>query len=117
MQAALLVSAFKPKRMRACQAFLLGEALKGNDVHGAMLPEELTGGSPHLSGCVFGSLISMGLLVCIGRIKSPKENAKGRKLDLCRLPNEKRPAAKAFLVANGFPVSPSTEPHQMSLAV
>lgn len=101
--ACLQISAFKGGAMRAAQGALLTMALRGGSFTAADLPEAVTGGSRHLAGAATGSLISMGLLVVVDRVKSPDEKAKGRKVDVLRLADGKRATVLCWLVRNGLP--------------
>lgn len=110
--ATMHVSGFKGAAMRRAQGALLTLAL--NDTcHAAMLPGELLEGSKHLSGAATGALIAQELLCVVGRIKSPRPEAKGRKLDLLAIPAGRRGTVLAWLRQNGFP---APEP-QMALAL
>lgn len=100
--------------MKSAQACLLMIGLRGIDFSGADLPAELTNGSKHLAGAACGAFLAQGLIEAVGRIKSPHPDAKGRKLNLYRIPPPKWNTAKAWLRANGFP---ATEEAQLSLAV
>lgn len=102
--ACLQISAFKGGQMKACQGALLTLALADGDFTAAELPESVTGGSRHLAGAATGSLISMGLLVVVDRVKSPDLKAKGRKLDVLRLAPGKRQTALTFIERNGLPI-------------
>ena len=59
------------------------------------------GGNVHLAGCATGALVATGMIEVIGRIKSPKPSAKGRRLDLLRLPPENYAKAETFLHRHG----------------
>lgn len=102
MQAVLFVAGFKPRSMVNAQAALLALGLEKTEFTAAELDESITQGSKNLAGCASGSLVAMGLIVVVGRQKSPKENAKGRRLDVFTIPAHKRETAKAWLRANGF---------------
>lgn len=84
----------------------------GQNYTAANLPAEITEGSRHIAGAATGSLIAIGLLKVIGRIKSPVENAKGRKLDVLQLASIE--TARAWLTANGF-AAPTLETKQQEL--
>ena len=107
------VSAHKGAEMRRAQAALLTLAIQHPTCTAADLPGELTNGSKSLAGCASGALIAMNLLECVGRVKSPHKDAKGRKLNVLAVPNGRRWAVVSFLERNGFPVP---QP-QMSLAL
>lgn len=110
LRAVVLVSGFRGNAMRSAQAALLLIGLRGIEFTGADLPGEVTNGSPHIAGAAVGSLISIGLLEVTGRVKSPNPNAKGRKVDVLRIPAAKWNTAKTWLAQNGFAQS---EPLQM----
>lgn len=107
LRAVTLMVAFKPERMKRAQATLLYMGLQGGDFTAAELPAEVTEGNKHVAGAATGALVAMQLLAVVGRCKSPDPAAKGRKLDILRLPSDKIGTARAWLSANGFP--PSTE--------
>lgn len=111
----VLVTGFRGNDMQRAQAALLIIGLLGRDFSGADLPAEIANGSRHLAGCAVGSLVSTGLVECVGRIKSPHPNAKGRKLDLLRIPGNKVNTARAWLRANGY--VPNDNNLQMEMAV
>lgn len=108
LRAVVLMVGFKPRPMLTAQAALIYIALSGRDFTAADLPAEITGGSRHLAGAATGALIAQGLLETVGRAKSPDPKAKGRRLDVLRLPVNKVGAAKTWLARNGFRVP---EPH------
>lgn len=115
-KAVLLVSSFKGDRFRRCQAHLLRLGLAGCSFSGADLDDSLTGGDVHIAGTVIGSLLRMELIEAVGRIRNPKENAHGRKLNICRLPNDKRALARSFLERNGYAFHESAEQKEMAFA-
>lgn len=115
LQAALLVTSFKGKRMLAVQGALLHLALSGRDFTAAEIPDVLVNGSKNLAGCASGALVAQGLLIVVARVPSPKPNAKGRKLDLFRLAPNKYETALTFLERNGLP-RPSAN-QQIELAI
>ncbi len=100
LRSVVLLTGFKPEKMRRCQAALLMIGFARMDYSAADIPAELTEGSKHIAGCATGALVSIGLLNVIRREKSPDPKAKGRKLDILRLADIGR--AKAWLLANGF---------------
>lgn len=114
LQACLLLNSFKGRPMAVAQGALLYLALNG-DCTAAELPGEVTGGSKYIPGAATGALIAQGLLVVVGRVKSPRENAKGRKLDLLRLAPGKRGTALAWLRANNLPVPIAGQQQEMAL--
>lgn len=103
LQAALLMMNFKGKRMTAVQGAMLALALDGRTITAVDIPDILVAGSTHLAGAACGALVALDLLEVVGRVKSPKPNAKGRKLDQFRLADGRRGAANAWLNANGLP--------------
>ena len=102
LRAVVLMTGFKPDKMRRVQAALLMLGLQGLDYTAADIPDELTEGSKHIAGAATGSLVAIGLLSVIGRIKSPEAKAKGRKLDLLRIAS--RDKARCWLRSNGFEI-------------
>lgn len=88
--------------------------LRGETFTGAVLPGELVGGSKHISGLAVGSLVTMGLLEVVGRVKSPRENAHGRKVDLLQIPANKYSTVRTWLSRHGYE-SPTNLPEQLSL--
>lgn len=101
--------AFKPSAMLRAQSALLLIGLSQPEFTAADLPGEIAG--KHISGAATGALIAEGLLTVCGRVKSPKPNAKGRKLDLLRLTS--RELARTWLKANN--IQPPADPHQPDL--
>ena len=114
LRALVIMSGFRGNAMKSAQAGLLMIGLRGGDFSGADLPAELTNGSKHLAGAACGALLAQGLIESVGRIKSPHESAKGRKLNLYRIPAPKWNTARTWLARNGFP---ATEEAQQSLAI
>lgn len=110
--ATMHVSGFKGAEMKRAQGALLTLALQGPTT-AAALPGEITNGSKSLAGCASGALIGTGLLECVGRVKSPHRDAKGRKLNVLAIPEGRRGTVLAWLMANGLP---TPEP-QMALAL
>lgn len=113
LQACLLMQNFKGADMRRVQGALLAMALRG-DFTAAELPGEIVGDSKHIAGAATGALVAQGLLCVVGRVKSPRENAKGRKLDVLRLASGKRGTVLTWLRANNLPVPQAGQ--QMELA-
>lgn len=103
------MSEFKREKLLACKAELLALALQGRDFTAAELTDSATEGSPHRAGAATGALISIGLLAVVGRVKSPKESAKGRKLDLLRLAPGKYQTVLTWFRANGLPINNASE--------
>ncbi len=104
LRATILVDGFKHTQMRLAQACLLLIGIKGRDFTGADVHPDISQGSRHLAGCACGALAAQGLIECVGRAKSPNLNAKGRKLDVWRIPPDKLATAKAWLRINGFAI-------------
>ena len=98
------VSAHKGAEMRRAQAVLLTLAIQHPTCTAADLPGELTNGSKSLAGCASGALIAMKLLECVGRVKSPHKDAKGRKLNVLRIKEGRLNAALSWLARNGMPI-------------
>ncbi len=109
LRSVVLMTGFKPAPMKSAQAALLLIGLRGIEFTAADLPGEVCNGSRHLAGAATGSLVAIGLLEVTGRVKSPHENAKGRKLDLLRIPACKWNAAQTWLLANGIAPLTATE--------
>lgn len=109
LRAVVLMSGFRGNAMKQAQAALLMIGLRGLDFTGADLPSDVTNGSRHIAGAAVGSLVAIGLLEVVGRVKSPNPDAKGRKLDLLRIPAVKRSTAKTWLNANGFTDIPEAQ--------
>jgi hypothetical protein len=109
LSACLLIQGFKAKPMLLAQGALLTMALTHPTITAADLPTAITNGSRHLAGAATGSLISMGLLEVVSRIKSPDPKAHGRKLDVLRIPTEKLATARTFLARNNFPAVASPQ--------
>lgn len=114
LRALVLMTGFRGNAMKSAQAALIMLGLRGLDFSGADLPGELTNGSKHLAGAACGALLAQGLIESCGRIKSPHPNAKGRRLNVYRIPADRWNTARAWLRANGFQ---ETEAEQQSLAI
>lgn len=102
--AVIRMAEFKREKLLGAKAGLLSLALREEDFTAADLPESLTEGSAHRAGAATGSLIAMGLLVVVDRVKSPKPSAKGRRVDVLRLAPGKRSTVLTWMRANGLPV-------------
>lgn len=113
LRAIVLMSGFRGKPMQSAQAALLMIGITGRDFMASDLPAEVTNGSRHLAGAATGALVAQELIECVGRVKSPDPKAKGRKLDVWRIPAHRISTAKAWLRANGFTVPETAE--QLSL--
>lgn len=100
LQAVLTMTAFKPQPMRRVQAALIYLGLRLDEFTAADLPESVTGGSAHIAGAATGALVAQGLLVVVGRVKSPRASSKGRRVDVLRLAS--RSNAHLWLARNGF---------------
>jgi hypothetical protein len=101
--ATMHVTSFKRGQMLRAQGALLTLGLRWPTFTAADLPGEITGDNKHLAGCATGALAAQDLIRSVGRVKSPRENAKGRKLDVFAIPNERVSTARAWLRANGMP--------------
>lgn len=114
LRAVILSISFRGDDMdRACAALLL-IGIRGQTFTGADLPAELTNGSKTLAGCACGSLVAQGLVECVGRVKSPHPDAKGRKVNLLQIPANRLSTARTWLARHGFPLAP-IETQQLSL--
>jgi hypothetical protein len=102
LRAIVLLCGFKPEKMKRAQAALLLIGLRAQEFTAAELPGEITEGSKHIAGAATGALVAEGLLEVIGRVKSPRPDAKGRKLDVLRIPREKWNTVKTWLRINGI---------------
>lgn len=112
LRAIVLMSGFRGNAMKSAQAGLIYLGLQG-DFLACDLPRELTNGSKHIAGAACGALVASELIECVGRVKSPDPAAKGRKLDVWRIPAHRISSAKSWLRANGFVVPQTAE--QLSL--
>ena len=106
LRAIVLKVAYNPRPMERAQAALLAIGLTGAEFTADVIPGELRtrpDGKPdtHISGCAAGGLASIGLLKSTGRVKSPDPAAKGRKLDVWRIPADRYATARAWLLAHG----------------
>ena len=106
LRAVVLLTSFRPRPMERAQIALLTIGLTGIEFTADIIPGELRtrpDGAPdtHISGCAAGGLASIGLLQSTGRIKSPDPAAKGRKLDVWRIPADRYATARAWLLAHG----------------
>ncbi len=102
LRAIVLITGFKAGPMKTAQAALLTIALRRQEFTAADLPGEVCNGNVHLAGAATGSLIAAGLLDVVRRTKSPDRAAKGRKLDVLRLPPSKEATILTWFAANGF---------------
>jgi hypothetical protein len=107
LRAVVLMASFAPRKMLGAQAALLAIALRRIEFTAADLPAELCVDkfgrpSAHLAGAATGGLIAQGLLDVVRRMKSPDPSAKGRKLDVLRLPPSKEGTILAWFAANGL---------------
>jgi hypothetical protein len=110
--AVLHAGTFKRAKLLPAQAGLLYLALRKETFTAAELPGELTEGSIHLAGLATGSLIAQGLIVCVGRVKSPNKSARGREVRELRLAPSKRSTVLTWFRANELPAQ---EEIQLSL--
>jgi len=102
LRAVVLTTSFRGSAMKSAQAALLIIGLRKQDFCAADMPAEICDGNRHLAGCATGSLIAIGLLEVVGRKKSPDVRAKGRKLDVLRIPAEKVSTARTWLARHGY---------------
>lgn len=102
LRAVLMQVSFKPDEMKRAQAALLLIALERGTVMATQIPREIVGDSEHRAGAACGALVSQNLLKVTARVKSPDEKAKGRKLNVYRVPYGRRRAVVAWLRANKF---------------
>ena len=109
----ILVTGFRGDAMHSACAALLLIGLRGQTFSGADLPAELTAGSKTLAGCACGYLSAAGLVECVGRIKSPHPDAKGRKLNLLQIPANRYETARTWLARHGY--QDSIQPQQQEL--
>lgn len=117
LRAIVLMSGFRGKPMQSAQAALLLIGLHKETFLASDLPGEVTNGSKHLAGAATGALIAQELLEVVGRVRSPRPEAKGRKLDVLRIPSNKLTTAKTWLRNNGYADAMSAEPQlEMSLS-
>ena len=100
LRAVILITGFKPNRMRQTQAALLLIGCHCENFTACDIPRDITNGDRHLAGAAVGSMIAAGLLKVVGRVKSPDRSANGRKLDVLQIVNIEK--AKAWLKANEF---------------
>lgn len=102
LRAVVLMSSFRGHAMRSAQAGLLYIGLRCDTFTASDLPGELTNGSRHIAGAATGALVAQGLLEVVGRVKSSRPEANGRKIDILRIPQGKRATVYTWLAANGF---------------
>lgn len=106
LAAVALINGFKPKPMIAAQAQLLARAYH----FGRTMASDLDGDfGKNVPGAACGALCAQNLLEVIARVKSPEPSAKGRKLDVWRIPPGRGFAVKAWFEANGIAVTFSSE--------
>lgn len=104
LAATMLMTSYKGGHMRRAQGALLFLALTSRvPITAADLPGEITNGDTHLAGAATGALIALNLLAVVGRCKSPRPDAKGRKLNTLDIPLGRRGAARTWLQVNGCP--------------
>lgn len=113
--AVLRMSEFKREKLLGAKAGLLAMALRGQDFTAADLPADLTEGSKHRAGAATGSLVAMGLLIAVDRVKSTKENAKGRRVDVLRLAPGKKSTVITWFRANDLPLPLVEDQTRMAL--
>jgi hypothetical protein len=114
LRATLQMSAFKPRPMVEAQAALLRRGLTGVEFTAQEIAN-VTGGNTHLAGAATGALIAQGLLEVVKRVKSPAENAKGRKLDLLRIPAGKYGTVRTWFERQQLP-PPSPQQQELQLS-
>jgi len=102
LAAVIMTTGFRRDMMHSACAALLIIGLRGETFSGADLPGELTRGSKTLAGCACGYLAASGLVECVGRIKSPHPDAKGRKVNLLQIPVNKIATARTWLARHGY---------------
>lgn len=102
LRAVIVTVGFRGDAMHAACAALLLIGLRGETFSGADLPAEITQGSKTLAGCACGYLTAAGLVECVGRIKSPHPDAKGRRVNLMRIPATKVAVARVWLARHGY---------------
>ena len=102
LRAVIVTTSFRGDDMRRACAALLLIGLNGVTFTGADLPGELTNGSKTLAGCACGALTAQGLVECVGRVKSPHPDAKGRKVNLLQIPADKFSTARTWLARHGY---------------
>jgi len=102
LRAIVLVTGFRGNAMQGAQAALLMIGLRGQDFCAGQLPKEVCSDNKHLAGCATGALVAIGLLEVVGRVKSPNPDAKSRKMNLLRIPNDKVSTARTWLRVHGY---------------
>lgn len=102
LRAVILTVGFRGDAMHSACAALLLIGLRGETFSGADLPAEITQGSKTLAGCACGYLTAAGLVECVGRIKSPHPDAKGRRVNLLRIPADRVATARVWLARHGY---------------
>lgn len=115
LRAIILMTDFKRTEATRAKGALLTLAVNGLDFTAADLPAEIANGNIHLTGAACGALVSEGLIVVVGRKKSPDPRAKGRKLNIYRLAAGKLSAARAWFEAQGLTPPMLGKPSQMEL--
>ena len=114
LRAIVLMTDFKQKESARAKSALLALAVAGLDFTAADLPAEIANGDIHITGAACGALVSEGLIVAVGRRKSPDPKAKGRKLNVYRLAAGKFNTVRAWFAAQGL-TPPSAGQNQMQL--
>ena len=107
---------FKGEQIRQAQAFLLCVGLTGRDITADMIPDSYLGGNIHLAGAATGGLLQTKLLTVVGRAKSQRPGAHGRKLNIFRIAPGKIETAKTWLMRHDYKLPPEIF-GQMELAV
>ena len=101
LRAIVLLTGFKLKPMLAAQSAMLLIGLRGVEFRATDIPADITRGSKHLAGAACGALLTQGLIEVVRREKSPDPKAKGRRLDVYRIPASKFTTVRTWLAGNG----------------
>jgi hypothetical protein len=115
LKAVVLMTDFKAGEMRLVKAALLAFAVNGLDFTAADLPGEITQGDTHIAGAACGSLVTMGFLRVVDRVKSPDASAKGRKLYVFRLSMGKLETVRTWFREQGLHPPDAGNGGQMNL--
>lgn len=102
LSAIILTTSFRGDDMARAQAALLLIGLAQKEFTAGHLPKEICGDSKSLAGCATGALLTAGLIVPIGRVRSPNPDANGRKCNLLTVPDDKKPLARLWLARHGY---------------
>ncbi len=115
LQACLLMQNFKGADMARVQGALLAMALAGEDFTASELLGEVVGDSKHIAGAATGALVSQGLLIVVGRVKSPRPDAKGRKTNVLRMAPGKYGTVIAWFRAHNLPMPHAGSQQEMAI--